>query len=172
MGYQAQRIGANIEGWVDASLKVYHFEDRLFSQVNYPEIHQKGYKATVIGKAGPDRTAVVTDLGGRCIQMEIKTWAGKDRHLYRFTGGKSEMRRREQYLTLLEWDKFGAITFYLVCWRHKSFDRDWRIHPVRDIPWEQGRGLQFIRESGILVRETNQGWPDWLAPIIEAEHIF
>lgn len=166
MGYKAQRAGANIEGWVDASLKIYYHSGLIMSQVNYPEISQRGYQATVIGKAGPDRTVAVLAMGGRCVQLEIKTWGAKDEHLYSFIGSKSEMRRRLQYDTLIEWQKAGALAFYLVCWRYRSFGLDWRLYPVNKIPLVE-TGLAFSRQAGLLIPVHPEGWPDWLNTIID-----
>ena len=123
-----------------------------------------GFKAIVVGKAGPDWTVFCQ---GRAAQLEVKTWKGKDRHYYTFAGSPAKSRRRAQYLALLEAvESGGCVGCYLVAWRHPSFEDgvEWRLYDVRDVP-NDGGGLRFEREEGQAVPTALEGWPDWLGVI-------
>lgn len=150
-----------IENLVEASLRQYTVDGLAHAQRNWPEIMQQGYRAIVVGKAGPDWTVFSQ---GKAIQLEVKTWKGRDSHKFSFTGTRSKMRRRAQWQALQDAARDGGVgAFYLAAWRHDSFEggMEWRLHDAMTIPYG-GDYLQFRREDGLLVPTSPGGWPDWL----------
>jgi hypothetical protein len=163
MGRQQVIFGQSAENWVIASLMQYRSSGLADGHKNWPEIIQKGYQARVVGKAGPDFTFYVR---GRAILLEVKTWEAKDRHTYSFPHTQDGLRKRQQYERLCQLvEGGGCLGFYLVCWRHKSFDLDWRLHPVPGGFLEQENGLVFTRQDGWPVKRVGEGWPDWLQTV-------
>lgn len=158
MGRKSQSVGKTYEKIVDLGLRQYQRDGRADYQINYPEIAVTRFpNCRIIGKAGADRT--VTLSNGQTCHIEIKTWNHKDRYTYRFTGSASELRRGKQYKRLLRSLRFGALAFYLVCWRWDGLD-EWRLHPVANLEAAE-TGLIFVKNTGWLV-DDSKGWPDWL----------
>lgn len=164
MGRKSNSTGKTYEALVDMSLRRYRLEGQADYQVNYPETQiMKWPAARVIGKAHADRTVTLAGpFGGRTCHLEIKSWEAKDKNTYRFVGGKSERRRQRQYETILRSAQFGALAYYLVCWRYGG-NEEWRLHPVQWLNRVE-TGLLFIRADGIPV-DDSPGWPDWLKAI-------
>ena len=164
-GEAAQQIGNSAQLDFEASLAQYRLQGLAWGQRNYPKTIQRGSLAIVTGKATTDYTVFITSLGAA--QIEVKTWNDKDTHTMSFSGKKG-WQLREQYLMMMDFAPF-VPTYYLVLWRWKD-TRQWRLHPVLGVLGvpEVDNGLRFERlMNGILVRETRQGWPDWLPVILD-----
>lgn len=160
MPIESQRIGKQYEAYVDVASAQYKLDGCAWPQTNYPAIIVGKFpNARVIGKAAPDRTYTLAPDGRAC-HLEIKTWKAKDTHKLSFEFSESNRRRRWQYEWLIEAHRFGALCFYLVCWRWDDIGK-WRLYPVERIELFSD-GLQFRRQGGLLV-PSDKGWPDWLA---------
>lgn len=161
-GRRARESGQTYEAIANLSFDVYKRDGRASWTINYPQTRiTKFPHAIIVGRAYPDRHVTLKTLGGRTCWIDVKSWQARDRNSYPLTGHPDAVAQLEK---MREEITFGALCFYLVCWRWNG-NEEWRLHPVESLAEENGN-LVFLREKGYFA-DSSQGYPDWLGVLEE-----
>lgn len=168
-GHRAKQAGAAAESPVDISLTVYQNRGLAIGEATYPPFIKTRRGWVPKGKAAPDRR-VTLPPGGRTLWLEVKTWKAKEQHAYALqkrVKGLIEFieTRFNQFYKLQQESEFGALAFYLVCWRWRGRS-DWRLHHINDLEIVDNHHIPFERSAGLPVTESPDGFPDWLPVVL------
>lgn len=167
-GWKANAVGAAHETPVQFSLDWYKAQRLAVGEKSHPKFIKIRGVWTPAGKGAPDFRVTIAALNGMTCWLEVKTWQAKNRNFYPFTKtvrGVTSARqgRINQFEKLQTEFSFGALAFYLACWRWQGRE-DWRLHPAVRLQHNE-TGITFERTEGLEVDSSNN-WPDWLPAAI------